>query len=189
MEEPTYHHVNVDGLKVLAHPLRIRMLGLLRMHGPATASGLAQRVGESSGTTSWHLRQLAEAGFIEEDTERGNRRDRWWRAAQDYTTVREQSLPEDPEVQDALGAYLVNILDGYHERAVQFIRERHAWDEPWRHTSNMSDWALPMEPEEAKRFFADIEAVVERYRRDHRPGDQQVAVQFQAYPLREENLS
>ncbi|CRK56444.1 Transcriptional regulator, ArsR family [Alloactinosynnema sp. L-07] len=189
MTDPTYHHVNVEGLKVLAHPLRIRLLGLLRLHGPATASGLAKRVGESSGTTSWHLRQLADAGFIEEDTERGNRRDRWWRAAQDYTTVREQTMPADPEVQDALATYLVNILDGYHERAVEFIRARHTWDEPWRHTSDMSDWVLPMDPDEATRFFADIEAVVERYRHVNRPGDQHVAVQFQAFPLRHEDLS
>ena len=65
-------------LRAIAHPLRMRMLGILRTEGPATATSLAARLGESSGTTSWHLRQLAEHGFIEEDSERGNRRDRWW---------------------------------------------------------------------------------------------------------------
>ncbi|MBC6450640.1 ArsR/SmtB family transcription factor [Actinokineospora xionganensis] len=187
MGQPTYHHMNVEGLKVLAHPMRVRLLGLLRTHGPATASGLAQRLGESSGTTSWHLRQLADAGFIEEDTERGNRRERWWRAAQDHTELRERSLPEDdPEVRDALVAYMSNILDGYRDRAVGFVRSRHTWDEPWRHTSSMSDWLLPMGAEEAQRFLAEIETVVERYRRPAAEGDQAFAVQFQAFPIEAE---
>ena len=73
-------------LKALAHPLRLRMLGLLRIDGPATASGLAERLGLNSGATSYHLRQLAQHGFIKEDQQRGSRRDRWWRASHEMTT-------------------------------------------------------------------------------------------------------
>ena len=73
-------------LHALAHPLRLRLLGLLRIDGPATASGLAKRVGESSGSTSYHLRQLAVAGFIEEAPELGTKRERWWRAAHRETS-------------------------------------------------------------------------------------------------------
>ncbi len=51
-------------LQGLAHPLRLRLLGLLRAYGPSTATKLAARCGESSGLTSYHLRQLAEAGFV-----------------------------------------------------------------------------------------------------------------------------
>ena len=54
-------------LKALAHPLRLELLELLRFEGPSTASALARRVGESSGATSYHLRQLARHGYIEED--------------------------------------------------------------------------------------------------------------------------
>ena len=65
-------------IRALAHPLRIRMLELLREE-PATASILARRLDESTGATSYHLRELERFGFIEEDTERGTGRERWWR--------------------------------------------------------------------------------------------------------------
>jgi DNA-binding transcriptional ArsR family regulator len=69
-------------LRGLAHPLRLQLLGLLRMDGPATATQLAERTGQSSGATSYHLRQLAAYGFVIEDLDRTTgRRDRYWRAA------------------------------------------------------------------------------------------------------------
>lgn len=58
-------------LRALAHPLRVQLLGLLRLDGPATASRLAARVGESSGATSYHLRQLAAYGFVEDEPGQG----------------------------------------------------------------------------------------------------------------------
>ena len=61
------------------------MLMLLRLEGPATATQLAQKLKLNTGATSYHLRQLAEHGFIEDDTERGDARDRWWKAAHQST--------------------------------------------------------------------------------------------------------
>src|SRR5919206_299786 len=60
-----------------AHPVRLRIFELLR-EGPSTASRLARRVGESRGTTSYHLRILANAGAIEDAPGLGNARERWW---------------------------------------------------------------------------------------------------------------
>ena len=73
------------GLRALSHPTRLKMLMLLRLEGPATATQLAQQLKLNTGATSYHLRQLAEHGFIEEDTERGDARDRWWKAAHEST--------------------------------------------------------------------------------------------------------
>ncbi|MGW0822227.1 helix-turn-helix domain-containing protein [Streptomyces sp. NPDC002845] len=64
-------------LKALTHPLRIRLLGLLRQHGPATASELAVRTGESSASTSYHLRVLAKYAFVAEAEHRDGRERRW----------------------------------------------------------------------------------------------------------------
>lgn len=64
-------------LKALTHPLRIQLLGLLRQHGPATASELAARTGESSASTSYHLRVLAKYAFIAEAEHRDGRERRW----------------------------------------------------------------------------------------------------------------
>jgi DNA-binding transcriptional ArsR family regulator len=66
-------------LRGLAHPLRVRILALLREHGASTATRVAERLGESSGATSYHLRQLAAYGFVEDVPGRGAGRERWWR--------------------------------------------------------------------------------------------------------------
>ncbi len=68
----------MEALKALAHPLRVRIFSELTSYGPATASALAARLGESSGSTSYHLRQLEKHGYVREDAGRGNGRDRWW---------------------------------------------------------------------------------------------------------------
>ncbi|MFE7463646.1 ArsR/SmtB family transcription factor [Streptomyces sp. NPDC057499] len=64
-------------LKALTHPLRIRLLGMLRQDGPATASELAVRTGESSASTSYHLRVLAKYAFVAEAEHRDGRERRW----------------------------------------------------------------------------------------------------------------
>jgi DNA-binding transcriptional ArsR family regulator len=70
--------IDMTSLKALAHPLRVQLLDALSAYGPATASALAERFGESSGATSYHLRQLEKHGFVREDATRGVGRERWW---------------------------------------------------------------------------------------------------------------
>jgi DNA-binding transcriptional ArsR family regulator len=70
--------IDMTSLKALAHPLRVQLLDALSAYGPATASALAEKFGESSGATSYHLRQLEKHGFVREDATRGVGRERWW---------------------------------------------------------------------------------------------------------------
>jgi DNA-binding transcriptional ArsR family regulator len=72
--------LDAAAMKAFAHPLRLRMFSVLSNGGPATATGLAERLGESTGQTSYHLRQLERHGLVEEDTSLGKGRERWWRA-------------------------------------------------------------------------------------------------------------
>src|SRR3712207_131533 len=100
---PNVH--DVESLRAVAHPVRNKLLALLRYEGPATASQLGRRLDESSGSTSYHLRQLARYGFVEEDPEQPNRRDRRWRAAQRITSWNRADFADDPEgrqISDAL---------------------------------------------------------------------------------------
>jgi DNA-binding MarR family transcriptional regulator len=71
----------VVDLAVALHPLRLQLLDLLRFDGPSTATERGRRMGESSGSTSYHLRQLARYGFIEDASARGGR-ERVWRYRQ-----------------------------------------------------------------------------------------------------------
>src|SRR5918992_6259749 len=74
-------HLRLDSrqLRVLAHPLRSRLLSALRLDGPATATGLAAATGSNTGATSYHLRQLAAVGLVVEEAGHGRGRERWWR--------------------------------------------------------------------------------------------------------------
>jgi DNA-binding transcriptional ArsR family regulator len=80
-------------LRALAHPLRLQLLQVLREEGPATASQLGRRLGESSGATSYHLRALHRAGMVEEAEQR-NGRERWWQRSPERLLI-PNSVPPD----------------------------------------------------------------------------------------------
>ncbi|WP_405497134.1 ArsR/SmtB family transcription factor [Streptomyces sp. NBC_00096] len=83
-------------LKALTHPLRIRLLGMLRQDGPATASELAVSAGESSASTSYHLRVLAKYAFVAEAEHRDGR-ERRWRAVHSVTSWSNEAMEAGPE--------------------------------------------------------------------------------------------
>lgn len=145
-------------LRALAHPQRLRMLGLLRIEGPATATRLAERLGLNSGATSYHLRQLARHGFIEEDEGRGNARDRWWRARHESTTFFSGEADEDKL--DAGIAFAQAALNGQISQ-MQKALERHAELSPeWRKASTVSDFDIPLNAAQAAALVEKLMAVL-----------------------------
>jgi DNA-binding transcriptional ArsR family regulator len=177
--------LDARSLRGLAHPLRIEMLGYLRSEGPATATQLGQIFGESSGTTSWHLRQLAEHGFVEEAPDLGNRRERWWRASQQSTRLEyTPELQATPETKAAMDVFLDEVVRGQFRRAATFQQERDTWPITWSRASNLSDWDLRLTAEDAFELGEKLERIIESYRRPARPGDERVTVQLQIFPRR-----
>ena len=78
-----YGDIELDatGMRALAHPVRVRILGELQRHGPSTATKLSPVVGATPSVTSWHLRHLAEHGLVRDAAEQGSGRERWWEAS------------------------------------------------------------------------------------------------------------
>ncbi|KQX42866.1 ArsR family transcriptional regulator [Devosia sp. Root436] len=149
---------DATALKALTHPLRLRMLGLLRIEGPATASGLAARLGLNSGATSYHLRQLAQHGFIEEDAARGSQRDRWWRARHEATSV----MPAHAEG-EALELGLAFEQAALHGQMRQMQRALAAYPElpqAWRQASTVSDYTIPMTAEAARALVEKLQTLL-----------------------------
>ncbi|MGW1886108.1 ArsR/SmtB family transcription factor [Streptomyces sp. NPDC001970] len=156
--------LDAKGLRALAHPVRVQLVGLLRKYGPSTATRLAERLGVNSGTASYHLRQLGAAGFVEEDTERGNARERWWRSVHRTTWFNDPDLAErEPE---AALAYLQSVAAIYTLRTQQTLNELQMMPRAWRDTFDMSDWALRLTPEETAALQRELKEVITRYRRD-----------------------
>jgi len=86
----------VEEFKAVTHPLRVRMLAHLRSHGPATATELARQFETDTGSTSYHLRKLAQFGFISE-VAGGPPRTRRWQAAHKYTSWSNADFAGTPE--------------------------------------------------------------------------------------------
>ncbi|WP_189110653.1 helix-turn-helix domain-containing protein [Streptomyces camponoticapitis] len=156
--------LDAKGLRALAHPVRVQLVGLLRKFGPSTATRLAERLGVNSGTASYHLRQLGDAGFVEEDTGRGNARERWWRAVHQSTRFRETDLAErEPE---ATLAYLQSVAAAYTLRTQRALSELQTMPDGWRGTFDMSDWSLRLTPDETVNLREELSALLARYRPD-----------------------
>ena len=155
---------DIAGLQALSHPTRLRMLGILRSEGSATASSLATRLGMNSGATSYHLRHLAKHGFIEDDAERGNGRERWWRAA--HQSTRTTSDPRSPQERDALDAFAQAIAVVHTEQLQRAVEEFGLLPEAWRSTTTTSDWGLTLTPARARVLLAALEQVLEETEED-----------------------
>ena len=100
--------IGPEELKALAHPLRMAMYDYLSEHGSATASQLGRHLGESSGQTSYHLRQLEKHGFVEDDPAHERGRDRWWRAV--GYSLDGRDMLRDPRTADAAKALLQGVV-------------------------------------------------------------------------------
>ena len=181
-------HLDSQSLKALAHPLRMRLLGLLRVEGPATASQLAARIGESSGATSYHLRQLARHGFVEDDPERGNARDRWWKASHRITSWRSTDFLDEPEAADADAVLQWEALRVQVRRLEQWVGDRDAYSREWLEASDNSDYTVRLRPERARALRDELAATAQRYFDQPDPEDdpdtERVVVLLHVFPER-----
>lgn len=174
-----------QNLRGIAHPLRVRLLGVLREDGPSTATRLAERLGQSSGATSYHLRQLAAYGFVVEETDRGAGRERWWRAAHRSTTLNPSEI-RDAEIEAEI--YLRAVAAELADRVDRWLGELATRPAQWRDGSTLSDWLLRLSPDEAARLRRELVELVGRYRSedadtDPPPGTERVVLQVQLMPF------
>lgn len=177
---------DANDLQALAHPLRIRLLGALRRGGASTASRLAAQLGVSSGLTSYHLRQLAAAGFIREADQPGTGRERWWQASRRSTHVLAPAAghPDDDAVTTE---FLQAVIEVNFDNARAFIAQEDQWPADWREASEFSDLMLALTPADANRLRRELAEVIARYPR-HEAGQPLAAgaavvqAQYQVFP-------
>ena len=143
----------------MAHPLRLQILALL-VEGPSTASRLGRRLGESSGSMSYHLRVLARAGAIVEDQELGTRRERWWRRQEPLFIA----LPTEEDLEArAISARMHGIVFARDDEA----RRRFVTSEisaAWRRASVVGNWFVELTPDEASEIGERLLEIVREVR-------------------------
>ncbi len=111
-------------LRALAHPVRIALIEELSLGGAMTATQVGERIGESATTCSFHLRQLAKYGFVEE-AGGGKGRARPWRMTSIGFSI--TASRDDPESELAANAVLGLLRERQLDRYQTWIRTRAAY--------------------------------------------------------------
>lgn len=174
---------DLEALKLLAHPLRYRIIDRLRK-GPATSTTLARALGLNTGATSYHLRQMAQHGFIEEVPELSRGRERWWRSR-----PMDLRFPRRSEQDTEMRA----VMDQMHrlefaadlERFAHFQLEREDLG-AWGDALLFSRGSVRIGLDELEEFFEEYIGLLKRYQRPARdtpPDARTVLTRFLAFPV------
>ena len=174
---------DLGSLKLLAHPMRYRVMDRLRQ-GPATSTTLARALGLNTGVTSYHLRQMAEHGFIEEVPELSRGRERWWRARPlDLRFPRRSEQSEE----------MRPVMDEMHrldfaaelEQFARFQLEREELG-PWADALLFSRGSIRVDLAELEEFFEEYLSLLKRYQRPDEetpPHARTVLARLLAFPV------
>src|ERR1700691_1780575 len=119
-------------LRAYAHPVRLKLVGLLRTEGPLTATRAGELLGESSGTCSFHLRQLARYGLVEE-AGGGSGREKPWRGTTTPTSWDEQQ--ETPEAAAAASMLTEAVAELYFAELRRWLAARPGESEEWQRSA------------------------------------------------------
>jgi DNA-binding transcriptional ArsR family regulator len=167
------HLTEAKALTALANPFRSRMLDALRVDGPSTASGLAQRTGQAVGSVSHHLKVLAEAQLIEEAPELArDRRERWWRlSAPSRRWSRSEFADDQPAVAAALAAENLQLARQF-ERA-QAWQDNHEAEAEWADAAFATQSWLRLSPDELRALSRELIGLLERWSDREVPDDGQ----------------
>lgn len=172
-----------EAVKVLAHPLRSRLLGTLRRGGPATATTLATALSTNSGATSYHLRKLESVGLVA-DTGEGAGKQRLWRAATSSHSWERTELARDEDAATALGWLERDYLRLFSNDFGHWLDVAEAWPGEWQDAAGQGDTWVTVNPEQLKSLRRELDEVIERYRSaEPAPGARRVTFWQAAFPL------
>ncbi len=184
---PDTHVVGPDSIKGLAHPMRLRLMAELSARGSATASQLATVLGESSGATSYHLRQLNRHGFVEEDQGQGTGRERVWVPSRGGWTLPVFDLDGDPASASAVDLVLRSQMRADQHRLAQVMLHARTWPKRWREATVRRDAHVTLTPDQLGRMRAEIDAVIDQYREtEPGKGARRVSVVYSLTPTEHE---
>jgi DNA-binding MarR family transcriptional regulator len=147
-------------LRALTHPVRIALLESLLLHGAQTATEAAEQIGETPTTCSFHLRQLAKYGFVEE-AGGGSGRARPWQ----LTTIGLSFAPAsgDREAEVASEATVRLFRERQLGRYETWRATRSAYPAAWREAAADSEYLFYLTPAELEQLNAEVHAVLSRW--------------------------
>lgn len=189
--EPHFESIGMPALRALAHPLRVEIMNELSDFGPATASMLAERLGESSGATSYHLRQLAKHEIIVEDEERGTGRERWWRMAPGGVTLGGPETLETAAGREVTEQIALGWQQNNERRLTAFLRRGlDTFGMEWVEAATLSTSHLEVTKEQlselATEYYKLMNRLKEKWKDEPTDDRKRIQAQFNAFPLVEQ---
>lgn len=180
--------LELAALKALAHPLRVQLLEALSAYGPATASALAERLGESSGATSYHLRQLEKHGLIREDPTRGSGRERWWERVPRPIMLDATEFAPDSAERAASDVVIAEWQRNRRQRLEEYTRHAHdRLTKDWLEAGTISTSNVQLTVEQTAELVRRVEEVLdgylEQYRDQRIAGTRPVQIHLDVFPL------
>jgi hypothetical protein len=147
-------------LRAYAHPVRMALVGLLRTEGPLTATRAGELLGESSGTCSFHLRQLAKYGLVEE-AGGGSGREKPWRATTLSTSW--EAAPANPELAAATSMLNTVIAERYFEQVMRWLERSQDEPKQWQEAALLGDRFAYLTPEELTELGGKVRELLNPY--------------------------
>lgn len=160
-EKQTLALSDLRTLRAYTHPLRMRLVHLLRGEGPLTATQAAALLGETSGSTSFHLRQLARYGVVEE-TGDGKGRQKPWRCVVDVTSFPDES--ESPGQAALAESLRMARAQRYFNQVLRAIGRAHREPRSWQRASRFEDVRLVVTARELDTITKAVDEVLGPYR-------------------------
>ncbi len=174
-------------MRAIPHPVRLALIEALLLEGPLTATRAGEIIGESPTTCSFHFRQLAKYGFVEE-AGGGPGRQRPWRLS--HLGMRFTDLHDDPETAVAARALDQMLRDRFFAHLRAFYDNRSSYPREWREVTGGSEFILHITPAELRALDEQITELLRSYAdrledpAKRPPGSLPVEVLLFGYPLR-----
>jgi len=174
-------------MRALAHPARLAIIDHLSGSGPATATECAAVVGLSPSATSYHLRALARAGFVEHAESRGDGRERLWRSVAEHYRIDQDAT--NATYRAAESALVDAVLAWQDARSRQFLSTMYETESPeWREAASLSERAVLVTAAELTELLGRVDRMIEEMSRTNRPdpppGARRVLVMLRAFPAK-----
>ncbi len=156
-------HLDAEALRVLAHPLRSRLLSDLRLHGAATATELAERLATNTGATSYHLRKLESVGLVR-DTGTGSGKRRVWEASSRGHEWTPSDFEGDEDAEASLSWLNRHYFSALQAQADSWFAAERGWSREWRDALGYGDDGIRVTAAQAKQLRQEIHELVTKYR-------------------------
>lgn len=187
--------LDATSVKAMAHPLRVEILRILQTHKRASVTSLAAELGETTGAISYHLRQLARHGFVEQfdpadenstagaDARGPGRKQRWWRMAVDEIHSSGFEMLNDPATAEAARYLLRESTAQLARDLAHWQATATEWSKPWQRAHTSMQGNLELNPKQTRALADDLSALLARYQRKKPgPGARLVQLQYAVFP-------